>query len=76
MRIRYEGFFRTTATSRFESWPPTPSDTFANQSGIPEIEKGDVSAEVIRDGVLTCGSIIIRGLLNNIEAERLRATLT
>jgi len=75
VRTRYEGFFRTKATSRFESWPPTPSEAFANQNGIPEIHKAAVSAEVIRDGVLTRGSIIVRGLLSKVEADRLRATI-
>lgn len=75
VRTRYEGFFRSSYTSRFQTWPPSPTDTFTNHDGIPEIDKDDVSASVIRDGVLTRGSIIVRGLLSNVEVECLRATI-
>lgn len=75
VRLRYEGFFTTSATSKFDTWPPTASDKFAKHDGIPEIDNADVSATTIRDGVLTRGSIIVRNLLADAEVDRMRTTI-
>lgn len=72
VRLRYHGFFASHPTSRFSDWPPATSSRFGDHTGIPEIEKGDVAADVIRDGVLTRGSIIIRGMISASEASQLR----
>jgi len=75
VRTRYEGYFRSSYTSRFETWPPAHSETFTDRNGIPEIDRTAVSASIIRDGILNCGSIIVRNLLTFDEVERLRSTI-
>ena len=70
--IRHEGFFHQTFTSEFETWPPKISDRFANSAGIPEITKSQFNGEILRDGVFTHGSIIVRNLLDERDVNLLR----
>jgi len=70
--IRHEAFFHQTFNSKFETWPPKISDRFAQSAGIPEITKSQFSGEVLRDGVFTHGSIIVRDLLDESDVNLLR----
>ena len=73
--IRHEGFFHQTFTSEFETWPPKISDRFANSAGIPEITKSQFNGEILRDGVFTHGSIIVRDLLDERDVNLLRTVI-
>jgi len=71
--IRHEAFFHQTFNSEFETWPPKISDRFANSYGIPEVAKSQFNGEVLRDGVFTHGSIIVRDLLDGSDVDLLRS---
>ncbi len=70
--IRHEAFFHQTFKSEFETWPPKISDRFANLEGIPEVARNQFRGEVLRDGVFTHGSIIVRNLLGESDVNLLR----
>ena len=71
--LRHEAFFHQTFKSKFETWPPKISDRFNQSAGIPEISNSQFIGEVLRDGVFTHGSIIVRGLLGESDINLLRA---
>lgn len=71
--LRHEAFFYQTFSSEFETWPPKISDRFENSYGIPEVTKSQFNGEVLRDGVFTHGSIIVRNLLGESDVNLLRA---
>ena len=70
--LRHDAFFHQTFSSSLPHWPPPVSDRFVDHHGIPEIQREQLSADVIRDGVFNRGSIIIRGLLPDSDVECLR----
>jgi hypothetical protein len=72
VEIRHEAFFHQTFNSEFETWPPKISDQFIQATGIPEITKSQFNGEVLRDGVFTHGSIIVRDLLDERDVNLLR----
>jgi len=72
VEIRHEAFFHQNFASQFDQWPPTISERFATTDNIPEISTDQISADIIRDGVFSRGSIIIRGLLNSDDVQKLR----
>ena len=70
--LRHDAFFHQTSSSSLPHWPPPVSDRFVDHHGIPEIQREQLSADVVRDGVFNRGSIIIRGLLPDSDVECLR----
>ena len=72
VEIRHEAFFHQNFSSQFDQWPPLISNRFASVDNIPEVSVDQVSADIIRDGVFTRGSIIIRGLLSTDDVQKLR----
>ena len=74
--LRHEAFFHQTFTPGFEHWPPPVSRRFADHDGIPEIDRQQMTADVVRDGVFNRGSIIVRGLLPKDDVEKLRFGIT
>ena len=72
VRLRHEAFFQQSFTQGFSEWPPAIGHHFADHDGIPEIDRGQMSADVIRDGVFNRGSIIVRGLLPETDIQNLR----
>jgi len=52
------------------------TDMFAGETGIPEIDAKDLSAKAIASGVLFHGGLIIRGLYNSDQIERLKSAST
>jgi hypothetical protein len=71
VEIRHEAFFHQNFSSKFEHWPPAIGNRFASVDNIPEVSGDQVSADIIRDGVFTRGSIIIRGLLSCDDIQKL-----
>jgi hypothetical protein len=72
VEIRHEAFFHQTFNSEFETWPPKVSDQFIQATGIPEITKSQFNGEILRNGVFTRGSIIVRDLLDERDVDLLR----
>ena len=46
-----------------EVWPPAAPDLFPGVEGIPEITGAELSADVMRSGILRHGALIVRGLV-------------
>lgn len=72
VEIRHEAFFHQNFSSKFEHWPPVIGNRFASVDNIPEISADQISSEILRDGVFSRGSIIIRGLLGDDDIQKLR----
>ena len=72
VEIRHEAFFHQNFSSKFEHWPPAIGNRFASVDNIPEISADQISSEILRDGVFSRGSIIIRGLLGDDDIQKLR----
>jgi hypothetical protein len=70
--LRHEAFFHESFSSQFPNWPPTISDRFKTTDHIPEITTDQMSSDIVRDGVFSKGSIIIRGLLGNDDVVKIR----
>ena len=74
--LRHEAFFQQNFAQGFSEWPPPIGRRFADHDGIPEIDRAQMSADVVRDGVFNRGSIIVRGLLPKDDVEELRFGIT
>jgi hypothetical protein len=72
VRVRHEGFFKQSFPAGLREWPPPIGQRFADHDGIPDIDRSQMSADIIRDGVFNRGSIIIRGLLPENDVRNLR----
>ena len=70
--LRHEAFFHESFSSQFPNWPPAISDRFKTTNHIPEITTDQMSSDIVRDGVFSKGSIIIRGLLGNDDVVKIR----
>ncbi len=44
-------------------WPPSVADTFPDAAGPPEINRGELTPEALRSGILNHGCLLVRGLL-------------
>jgi hypothetical protein len=73
VNLRHEAFFHQEFSSEFTHWPPSIGSTFDQVQGIPEISRHELNADIVRDGVFTRGSIIVRQLLNESDVELLRS---
>ena len=71
IELRHEAFFHQNFSSKFEHWPPAIGNRFASVDNIPEISADQISSEILRDGVFSRGSIIIRGLLGDDDIQKL-----
>ena len=69
---RHVGFSVEQKQHGLPSWPPPITDRFAHEVGIPEISVNDLNAQILRDGVFSRGSIIVRGLLKGQDIDLLR----
>lgn len=50
---------------------PGPADVFSGTTGIPEIGAGDLSADALASGILHHGALLVRGLYNQSQVDRL-----
>ena len=54
------------------SWPPVAPDLFPGAVGIPEIAGHELTAELLRSGILCHGALIVRGLVPADRVAHLR----
>ena len=47
-----------------QDWPPAYADPFPGLRGLPEIDKGQLSADVLAGSILHHGSLLVRGLID------------
>ena len=75
INLRHESFFHHVHTSSFASWPPQPDDLYADQPGIPEIDRQDFTATNVASGVFNHGSIIVRNMLTADQVSLMRDSI-
>jgi hypothetical protein len=66
LRLRNEMFFELADAHGRQSWPPDYPDLFADldPGTLPEIDRADLSAEVLGAGMLHHGSLLVRNLID------------
>ena len=75
VNLRHDSFFHHVPTSSLASWPPHPDDLYANQPGIPEIDRQDFNATNVASGVFNHGSIIVRNMLTKDQVSLMRESI-
>lgn len=54
-------------------WPPVIDDPFPTVTGrLPEISPAELSVDTVGGGILHHGAVIVRGLLDAVDVERIR----
>ena len=75
VNLRHDSFFHHVPTSSLASWPPHPDDLYADQAGIPEIDRQDFTATNVASGVFNHGSIIVRNILTKDQVSLMRESI-
>ena len=75
VNLRHDSFFHHVPTSSLASWPPHPDDLYADQPGIPEIDRQDFNATNVASGVFNHGSIIVRNMLTKDQVSLMRNSI-
>lgn len=63
--------FRHLGTDEPGPWPPESDDAFAGVEGLPEVDAGDLTPDLVASGILRHGCLIVRGLVPGATAARL-----
>lgn len=71
IELRHEALFNMKPQSTLNSWPPSAEDRFSTDDGIPEIDRDELTVEILRAAVLNNGSLIVRNLISSDEAQAL-----
>jgi len=61
--LRNVAFAELDKTPGTESWPPVTEDLFVGVDGIPEISAAELTADVLRSGIVCHGALLVRGLV-------------
>jgi len=61
--LRNVAFDDLDKTPGVDAWPPVAPDLFPGVDGIPEIAGADLTADLLRSGILCHGALIVRGLV-------------
>jgi hypothetical protein len=72
LQIRMAALDELDAAPDGTSWPHQVDDRFADAHGIPEIGPSELDTELVASGILHHGALIVRGLLDAAQIERLR----
>ncbi len=75
VKWRRQAFIALPPAEGRPDWPPTLPDPFPDQVGPPEIQRHQLSADVLGGAILHHGCLIVRGLLSEPEADRRRADI-
>lgn len=71
--LRNRGFLESEHAEGLASWPPLVPQILDPVPGqLAEITRDELTSDVLRDGILRHGSLVVRGLLSNASAARLR----
>ncbi len=73
MLWRLNAFPAVAGGAAAANWPQAYPDPFPGERGIPEIQGGDLTVEVMAGAIQHHGSLLVRGLVDAAEAEYLRA---
>jgi hypothetical protein len=73
VRLRHGAFDELQGTkgpNGLPAWPPDAPDLFPG-ARLPEVERGELSAETLRSGILRHGCLLVRGLVGPDHVARL-----
>jgi len=69
--LRFEAFDPASAAAEPPPWPASVADLFPGDL-VPEIGRADLTAETLRSGIANHGSLLVRGLIDDEQIDRLR----
>jgi hypothetical protein len=69
--LRFRAFDPDQVPDQPPPWPSTTVDLFPGEL-VPEVDRDGLSVESLRSGITNHGSLIVRGLLDQAQVERLR----
>ncbi len=69
--MRHSGFFASSFSSKFESWPAAQVESPYLTGHIPEVPSSELSVDALSAGILGHGSLIVRQLLTPAQVARL-----
>ena len=72
VELRFEAFDADQVPTEPPPWPSSVPDLYPDEL-VPEIGRADLSVESLRSGIGNHGSLIVRGLLDDQQVDRLRA---
>jgi hypothetical protein len=72
--LRFDAFRQMEWPADRPEWPESVDDLFPGEH-IPEIEPADLTVERVRSAIRNHGSLIVRGLLDPAQIERLRGDI-
>jgi len=76
VHMRHQAFVsRDHSHDASPNWPPPVPNLFADVSGLPEIDASELSVDMLRAGILGQGSLIVRGVLNQTQVDRLASAI-
>lgn len=71
VQLRNECFLAEEHPAPDLAWPPPDPGVFADVQGVPEVSASDLDVAALRSGLFGHGSLIVRGLLDASQVERL-----
>ncbi len=74
VELRFLAFDPEEVPAEPPRWPSSTVDLFPGEL-VPEIDPADLSVESLRSGIGHHGSLIVRGLLDESQIERLRGSI-
>lgn len=60
MEMRMQGFFKKRYKDPLEQWPPSAEQQLCNIGTIPEIESRALTPELLKNGIIGHGALILR----------------
>ncbi len=70
VELRYEAFKGMDWSHARPAWPEVVEDLFPGER-IPEVARADLTVESVRSGIHTHGSLLVRGLVDRDQVDRL-----
>jgi hypothetical protein len=77
LELRHEAYFDLADRAGRPTWPPAYDDLFADVGvgSLPEVDRADLSAEVLGAGMLHHGSLLVRNLVDEAAVAPLVADI-
>lgn len=73
--LRHRAFAELGPQEGRAVWPPQVPDLFAGVEGCPEVDGPDLTAELLTSAVTHHGCLLVRGLIDDAESDKLVATI-
>lgn len=69
--LRHKAFAHLDRSRGRDPWPPLITDRFPDERSLPEVNVGELDAEVLGSAILHHGALLVRGLLRPEQVELL-----